>query len=83
MLVLNITKPVAGLVIASLCKVVILGGKKPLLVLFTSSNALESAALPLVLMAKDCPLTVAIKAEKDRINIAFLMNNEIFMTNGR
>ena len=43
-------RPAAGDIIASRCVVVILGGKKPLLVDFTSSIAELSGVLPPVLV---------------------------------
>jgi hypothetical protein len=62
--VLKITKPVAGLLIRSLSLVVILGGKKPLLVLLTSNCADAAGVVPIPTL---CPMPPIVQAKKTKM----------------
>jgi hypothetical protein len=69
--VLNITKPVAGVTIKLRSAVVILGGKKPLVVLLTSSCA--DAAGVVVPIPTLCAMLAIVMAKKTNMANALFM----------
>jgi hypothetical protein len=71
--VLKITKPVAADAMASLCVVVILGGKNPLVVELTSSIAEALAVLPSALIRTDCAVAATVVKIVSKINSFFIM----------
>jgi hypothetical protein len=70
-LVLNITKPAAGVGIRSLCALVIRGGKSPLVVLLTS-NCAEATGVE-VPIPTFCDLAILRQNKNEKIIIPFFI----------
>jgi hypothetical protein len=75
--VLKMTKPVAGVPMAFRSVVVILGGKNPFVVELTSSIAEASAVLPSALIPTDCAIVANVVKIASKIS-SFFMRFDLF-----